>query len=136
MVDKIHIFNTYLLTGDKKTIIIPNSNISGSSLTNYSTQPKRRIDLVIGVSYNDDIDKVKANLKEIAEKDERIIKEDGITVALAELADNSVNFNYRFFVNSADYWDVRSDILEKVKKTFDEKGISFPYPQLDVHLDK
>ncbi len=134
VVDQIHIFNTYLLTGDKKTIIIPNSDISGSSLVNYSAQPKRRVDLVIWVSYDDDIDKVKATLNEIANSDERIIKEDGITVALADLWDSSVNFNFRFFVNSADYWAVRSDILEKVKKTFDEKGINFPYPTQEVYV--
>jgi len=134
VVDQIHIFNTYLLTWDKKTIIIPNSDISGSSLVNYSTQPKRRIDLVIWVSYDDDIDKVKQTLSEIANSDERILKEDWITVALADLGDSSVNFNFRFFVNSADYWTVRSDILEKVKKTFDKKGINFPYPTQEVYV--
>ena len=133
-VKEIHIFNTILLSGDKKTIIIPNSDISNSSMTNYSTQPKRRIDLQIWVSYSDDIDLTKATLKEIAEADKRVILSDGLTIAVAELWDNAVIFNYRVFVKASDYWAVRGDLLENVKKTFDKKGISFPFPQRDVHL--
>lgn len=133
-VKEIHIFNTILLSGDKKTIIIPNSDISNSSMINYSTQPKRRIDLQIWVSYSDDIDLTKATLKEIAEADKRIILEDGLTIAVAELWDSAVIFNYRVFVKASDYWAVRGDLLENVKKTFDNKGISFPFPQRDIHL--
>lgn len=136
VVKEIHIFNTILLSGDKKTIIIPNSQISNSSMINYSSQPKRRIDLQIWIGYSDDIDLTKETLKEIAKSEKRIVKKEWITIAIAELWDNAVIFNYRFFVKSADYWDVRWDILETVKKTFDKKSISFPFPQRDVHLYK
>jgi small conductance mechanosensitive channel len=135
-VKEIHIFNTILLSGDKKKIIIPNSDISNASMVNYSTEKKRRVDLVIGISYSDDIDLAKQTLKEIAEADTRVIAKDGFTIAVVELGDNAVLFNYRFFVKSADYWNVRGDILENVKKTFDKKGLNFPFPQRDVHMYK
>jgi len=133
-IKEIWIFNTTLLTPDKKRIIIPNSDIANGSMINYSAEPKRRVDLVIWVSYDDDIDLVKKTLSEIAEKEERILKNQDITIWLAELWDNSVNFNYRFFVKSKDYWPTKYDILETIKKTFDKKGISFPFPQRDVHI--
>lgn len=133
-VKEIHIFNTILLSGDRKTVIIPNSDISNSSMINYSSEEKRRVDLMIWVSYSDDIKKVKETLNEIAQADDRIIQKDGITVAVAELWDNAVLFKYRFFVKSSDYWGVRDHILETVKVTFDKKGISFPFPQRDVHI--
>lgn len=133
-IKEIWIFNTTLLTPDKKRIIIPNSDIANWSMINYSAEPKRRIDLVVWVSYDDDIDLVKKTLAKIAEKEERIIQNLDITIWLAELWDNSVNFNFRFFVKSSDYWSTKYDILETIKKTFDKKGISFPFPQRDVHL--
>lgn len=132
-IKEIWIFNTTLLTPDKKTIIIPNADISNWSLVNYSAEPKRRIDLQIGIWYNDDIDLTKKVLKEIADKEKRIIQSNGYTIAIAELWDNAVIFNYRFFVKSKDYWDVKWDILETIKKTFDKKWISFPFPQRDIH---
>lgn len=135
-VKEIHIFNTILLSGDRKKIIIPNSDISNASMVNYSTEKRRRVDLQIWVSYSDDIDTVKSTLKEIAEAEVRIIQKEGLTIAVAELWDNAVIFNYRFFVKSADYWGVRWDILETVKKTFDQKGLNFPFPQRDIHLYK
>lgn len=135
-VKEIHIFNTILLTGDKKKVIIPNSDISNASMINYSTEKKRRVDLVIGISYSDDIDLAKQTLKEIAEADSRVISKDGFTIAVADLWDNAVLLNYRFFVKNADYWTVRGDILEEVKKTFDKKGLNFPFPQRDVHMYK
>ena len=133
-VKEIHIFNTILLSWDKKTIIIPNSDISNASMVNYSTQPKRRIDLQVWVSYSDDIDLVKETLKEISESEERVLLDEWVTIGLAELWDNAVIFNFRVFVKASDYWPVRYDILENIKKTFDKKGISFPFPQRDVHL--
>lgn len=135
-VKEIHIFNTILLSGDRKTIIIPNSDISNASMINYSTQKRRRIDLQVWVSYSDDLDLVKSTLKEISEAEERVIQKEWVTIALAELWDNAVIFNFRVFVKAADYWGVRSDLLETIKKTFDAKGISFPFPQRDVHLYK
>ena len=135
-VKEIHIFNTILLSGDRKIIIIPNSDISNSSMINYSTEKKRRVDLQVWVSYSDDIDLVKSTLNDIAQADSRIIQKDGLTIVVSELWDNAVIFNYRFFVKSADYWSVRGDILENIKKTFDKKGLNFPFPQRDVHLYK
>jgi len=133
-IKKINIFNTLLTTPDKKRIIIPNSDISNGALTNYSTEPKRRVDFVIWVWYEDDIDKVKKTLLEIAEAEERIIIKDWITIWLSELADSSVNFVFRFYVKTSDYWPTKFDVLEKVKKTFDKKKISFPFPQRDIHM--
>jgi len=134
LIKEISIFNTTLLTPDKKRIIIPNADISNWSMTNYSAEPKRRIDLVIWVSYDDNIDLVKKVLLDIAKKDEAVLQEENITIWLNEFWNNSVNFNYRVFVKSPDYWATKYRILETVKKTFDKKGISFPFPQRDVHL--
>ena len=133
-VKEISIFNTTLITPDKKRIIIPNSDIANGSMINYSAEPKRRINFVIWVSYNDDIDKVKKTLLDIAKADKRILQNEDITIWLNELWDNSVNFNFFFFVKSGDYWNTKYDILETVKKTFDKNNISFPFPQRDVHL--
>ena len=133
-VKEISIFNTTLVTPDKKRTIIPNSDISNWSMINYSAEPKRRVDFVIWVSYNDNIDKVKKTLLEIAQSDERVLQNEDITIWLIELWDNAVNFNYRFFVKSENYWSVKYDILENIKKTFDKKKISFPFPQRDIHL--
>lgn len=134
-VDKIQIFNTILITLDKKTIIIPNSDIINKSITNFSSEPVRRVDLVIWVSYSDDIDLVKETLKEIALSEPRILENETINITMANLWDSSVDFNFRFFVNSSDYWPTRWDILEKIKKTFDEKGISFPFPHREVYIN-
>jgi len=135
-VSEIQIFNTYLLTADKRTIIIPNSEISGKTLTNYTTVWKRLVEFNIWVSYDSDIDLVKKTLEEIAKKDKRVITKEWINVFLAELADSSVNFKLRVVVKTPDYWPVYFDILEDIKKTFDKKWISFPFPQIDVHLKK
>ena len=134
-VESIGIFNTTIKTGDNRVIIVPNSNIIGGNIVNYSKEPIRRIDLVIGVGYDDDLKLVKQTLEEILQSDERILKDPPPSISLAELADSSVNFNVRPWVKSEDYWPVRSDLLEKIKVTFDERGITIPYPQLDVHVD-
>ncbi|QCT93799.1 mechanosensitive ion channel [Caminibacter mediatlanticus TB-2] len=136
VVESIGIFNTTIKTGDNRVIIVPNSNIIGGNIVNYSKEPIRRIDLVIGVGYEDDLKLVKHTLEEILKSDERILKDPAPSVALAELADSSVNFNVRPWVKSGDYWAVRSDLLEKIKVIFDEKGINIPYPQMDVHIDQ
>ncbi|MFK7780624.1 MAG: mechanosensitive ion channel [Candidatus Gracilibacteria bacterium] len=133
-VKQISIFNTTLLTTDRKRVIIPNSDISNGSMTNYSAEPKRRIDLIIGVSYDDDIDKVKKTLNDIAINNENIIHDDGITIGLIEFADNSVNFTFRFFVKKEDFLNTKFEVLEEIKKVFDKKKISFPFPQRDVHM--
>jgi len=136
VVDAIGIFNTTLKTGDNRIIIIPNSNIIGNNIVNYSREAIRRIDLVIGVGYEDDLKLVKQTLQEIVNSNEKILKDPAPAIALAELADSSVNFNVRPWVKNEDYWSVRSELLEKIKLTFDEKGINIPYPKMDVHLDQ
>ena len=135
VVDQIGIFNTTFKTGDNRIVIVPNSNIIGGNITNYSREAIRRIDLVIGVGYEDDLKLVKSTLEEILNNHPKVLKDPAPAVALAELADSSVNFNVRPWVKSEDYWTVRSELLETIKTTFDEKGINIPYPQLDVHVD-
>jgi len=135
VVDTIGIFNTTFKTGDNRVIIVPNSNIIGGNITNYSREAIRRIDLVIGVGYEDDLKLVKSTLEEILANHPKVLKDPAPAVALAELADSSVNFNVRPWVKSEDYWGVRSELLETIKTTFDEKGINIPYPQMDVHVD-
>jgi small conductance mechanosensitive channel len=135
VVEQIGIFNTTFKTGDNRIVIVPNSNIIGGNITNYSREAIRRIDLVIGVGYEDDLKLVKSTLEEILNNHPKVLKDPAPAVALAELADSSVNFNVRPWVKSEDYWAVRSELLETIKTTFDEKGINIPYPQLDVHVD-
>lgn len=133
-VQEIGIFSTTLKTGDNRIIIVPNAAIYSGTITNNSAQDTRRIDLVFGIGYDDDIRKAKEILQSILAEDERILKEPAPLVAVAELADSSVNFNVRPWVKASDYWSVRYDVTEKVKLAFDEAGISIPYPQMDVHL--
>ncbi len=134
VVQSIQIFSTVMKTGDNKTIIIPNGPVSNGSITNYSTEATRRVDMSFGIGYNDDIDSAKEALEEIIAADERILKDKARLIVVAELADSSVNFTVRVWVNSADYWGVFFAMQETVKKTFDAKNISIPYPQQDVHM--
>jgi len=136
VVEKIAIFSTIMRTGDNKEIIVPNGAIYGGTITNFSARPTRRVDMVFGIGYGDDIKKTKEVLARILAEDERILKDPAPVIAVSELADSSVNFIVRPWVNSADYWNVYWDTHEKVKLTFDEEGISIPFPQMDVHLDK
>lgn len=135
-VKEITIYNTIIRTIDHKTIIIPNSDISNGTMTNYSEEKNRRIDLVIWVSYKEDIDKVKETLLEIVKSEEKVLQDEEVIIWICELSENSVNFHFRFYVKNSDYWDVRYSVMEKVKKIFDKKWISFPFPQRDVHLYK
>ncbi len=135
-VKEISIFTTTLLTGDNKTVIITNSAVTDSNIINYSTQPIRRVDLVVGVSYDSNIQKVKDVLQNLAESDERILKDKPVTIGVNALADSSINLVFRPWVNSADYWPVTFDLNENIKKRFDEEGISIPYPTMDVNLTK
>lgn len=136
VVSEVGIFCTIMKTGDNKVIIIPNSNIMGGNITNYSMEPTRRIDMVIGVSYDADLRKAKEVLADIVAKEDRILKEPAVTIAVAELADSSVNFVLRPWVNSGDYWPTKFELLETIKIRFDEENIGIPFPQLDVHLQK
>ena len=133
-VKKIQIFSTVLKTADNKTIIIPNSPLATGSVVNYSTESTRRVDFTFGISYDDDIDKAKQILLELAESNSNIIQDPKPYVAVSELGDNSVSIILRVWTASSDYWSVFFYMQELVKKTFDKQGLSFPYPQNDVHL--
>lgn len=135
-VDRIELFSTYMKTPDNRVIIIPNSAIANGAIVNFSKEKTRRIDLVIGISYDADIKLAKNLMQEIVDADERILKDPACTIAVSELADSSVNFVLRPWVNAADYWAVRADVLEKIKYTFDEQGVGIPFPQMDVHVHK
>ena len=135
-VEEVAIFNTVLLTLDNRKIIVPNGDIIGGSITNYSAHDTRRIDLVIGIGYEDDLRKARQVLQRILSEDDRILAEPAPFIGVSELADSSVNFVVRPWVKTTDYWDVRCDLIERIKLTFDAEGISIPYPQTDVHLHK
>lgn len=134
IVDSIEIFSTMLKSPDNKKIIVPNSNILSGNIVNYSAFPIRRVDLVFGIGYDDDIDQAKQIIWEALNEDSRILQEPAPTVSLFELADSSVNFAVRPWVNGSDYWNVLCDTTETIKKRFDAVGISIPYPQQDVHV--
>lgn len=134
VVEGIQIFSTQMRTGDNKAVIVPNSNITVGNITNYSAKDQRRVDMVFGIGYDDDIKKVKEVLQEIVNADERILKDPEPVIAVSELADSSVNLVVRPWVNTDDYWAVKSDFIEAVKLRFDKEGISIPYPQQEVHM--
>jgi small conductance mechanosensitive channel len=136
VVEEIGIFTTTMRTGDNKEVIVPNGALFGGIITNYSKRATRRVDMVFGIGYGDDIRKAKDIMTGIIEADERILKDPAPLIAVGELADSSVNFNVRPWVNSADYWGVYFDLNEKIKLAFDENGISIPFPQMDVHIEK
>ena len=135
-VEAIHIFTTQLLTPDNKTVIVPNASLTAGNITNYSAKGTRRVDLVIGIGYGDDIDHAKKVISDVLAKEERILKDPAPTIMLIELADSSVNFAVRPWVLAADYWGVHSSLTENIKKSFDAEGISIPFPQRDVHIYK
>lgn len=134
VVHSIQIFNTILKTPDNKRIIIPNGQVSGGSITNFSAEDQRRVDMTFGIGYQDDIVKAKEVLNNLINKDKRILKEPNPLVVVSALGDSSVNFTVRVWANSGDYWGIFFDMQEKVKLTFDKEGISIPFPQRDVHL--
>jgi small conductance mechanosensitive channel len=136
VVDEIQVFSTVLNTPDNCRVVVPNSKIMGDIITNYSALETRRIDLVFGIGYGDDLRKAKAVLQQIAQGDERVLKDPAPLIVVGELADSSVNLIMRVWVKSGDYWGFKFDATEKVKLTFDDQGISIPFPQRDVHLIK
>ena len=136
VVDNISIFTTTMTTPDNKEVIVPNGAILGNNITNYSARPTRRVDMVFGISYDDDIRKAKQLLEEIIAADERVLADPPPVIALGELADSSVNFLVRPWAKTEDYWRLLWDTTEAVKLKFDEAGITIPYPQMDVHFDK
>ena len=135
-VNAIQIFNTILKTPDNKTVIIPNGGLSTSSMVNYSTEKTRRVDWTFGIAYGDDIDKAREVLIELLTSNENVLKDPAPFVELGELADSSVNFTVRAWVNAPEYWAVHFYMLEKVYRRFAEEGLNIPFPQMDVHLDK
>lgn len=132
----VQILTTVLTTGDNKQIVVPNAQIMASIITNYSANDTRRVDMIIGVSYDDNLDKVRDTLRELVNADSRIMQDPECLIAVAELADSSVNFFVRPWVKSSDYAAVKFDLTETIKKRFDQDGISFPFPQQDVHVYK
>lgn len=136
-VREIQIFHTVLTTTDNKVIYIPNGSLSSSAVINYSYQQVRRIDWTFGVEYGTDYAKVKGVLEEILAKDERILQEPAVPfIAMSQLADSSVNYVVRVWVNSPDYWNVYYDITRIVYERFNAEGIGFPFPQLTIHQAK
>ncbi len=135
-VDQVQILTTILKTGDNKQVIVPNSQIMDSIITNYSAHDTRRVDMIVGVGYGDDLDKVRKTLAEIIAADDRILQDPAPKIAVAELAESSVNFVVRPWCATADYSAVKWDLTETIKKRFDQEGISFPFPQRDVHIYK
>jgi len=133
-VNEISIFSSILTTGDNQKMIVPNGSIVAGTIINVNANPVRRVDLSVGIGYDDDIKKAKDVLTNILESNDKIIQEKGLTVAVSELADSSVNFVVRAWVNTPDYWTVKFALTEEVKTRFDKEGISIPYPQQDVHL--
>jgi small conductance mechanosensitive channel len=134
VVEEVHLFNTVLKTGDNIQIYLPNGNVTGSKISNYSIKEERRIDLVIGCGYDDDLKKVKQTIHDIIVAHDLVLQEPEPLVAVSELGDNSVNFVVRPWVKTADYWVVKFDLLENIKNAFDKEGFSIPYPQQDVHM--
>lgn len=133
-VEKIQIFTTQLKTPDNKTIIIPNAKLSGDNIVNFSAKGTRRVDLVFGISYGDDIDKARKIITDVIENDTRVLKDPPPKIGVIELGDSSVNFAVRPWVKVPDYWDLWFHVTETIKKHFDAEGISIPFPQRDVHV--
>jgi small conductance mechanosensitive channel len=132
-VSEVGIFNSVFITPDNQKIIIPNGAITSGSIININAHDTRRVDLIVGIGYNDDIKKTKDVLNDIITSNEKILLDKGITVAVSELADSSVNFVVRAWVKTPDYWDVKFGLTETIKLRFDAEGISIPFPQQDVH---
>ena len=130
----IGLFHTTMHTPDNKKVIIPNANITSNTITNVTANDTRRVDLIAGISYEDDIPKAKEILAGILDGDDRVLSDPAPQIAVSELADSSVNFVVRPWVKTDEYWTVYFDMTEKIKVRFDEEGISIPYPQQDVHL--
>ncbi len=135
-IEEISVFNTIMTTGDNQKKFIPNGAISNATIININANPTRRVDLVIGIGYDDDIRKAKQTLEKIIDEDTRILKEPAATVAVSTLGESSVDLVVRPWVKTEDYWSVYFSLIENIKLTFDEEKISFPYPQRDIHVHK
>jgi small conductance mechanosensitive channel len=134
VVEEIQVFTTTLKTGDNKIIIVPNAKLAGDNIINYSTQETRRVDMTVGVAYDADLSHVKKVLNDIISQDKRILAEPASQVAVAELADSSVNYVVRVWTKTADYWAVKFEMTETIKNRFDAEGIGIPFPQREIHI--
>jgi len=135
-VESISIFYTYLKTPDNKVVLLPNGTISNTKLTNFTREKTRRVDMTIGISYGDDVKLARKLILQILESDERVLKEPLPLIALASLGDNSVDLTIRYWAKLEDYWPLFFQMQEKIYEIFPEAGINFPFPQLDVHMQK
>jgi len=136
VIEKVGIFSTTMHTGDNKQVIIPNGTIYSSNIINYSARGTRRIDMIFGIGYADDIRKARDVIAAVIKEDARVLPEPEPLIAIGELGASSVNFFVRPWVNTEDYWDVKFSLTEKIKLAFDANGISIPFPQMDVHITK
>ncbi len=134
VVEAIQIFTTQLKTADNKTVIVPNAKLTDDNIVNWTVKGTRRVDMVFGIGYEDDIDKARSLMADIIAQDDRILKTPEPQISVSELADSSVNFVVRPWAKVEDYWGVHFDLTEKIKKAFDANGISIPFPQRDVHV--
>lgn len=133
-VEKMALMHTYLKAPDSRIIMIPNASLVGSNLTNYSTEPNRRMDIRVGVSYDEDVRDVKKVLLDLVAQDERALKDPAPRLIIVDFGDNSVNLSLRVWATQDDFWYLQWDLMEEVKATFDAKGIAIPFPQRDVHV--
>lgn len=136
IIEHISIFNTIMKTGDNREVIVPNGQIYADTITNYSAKDTRRIDMTFGIGYGDDLLKAKQLLTDIVTNHPKVMADPAPIIRVSELADSSVNFDVRPWVDADDYWPVRSELIEQVKLSFDENGVSIPFPQMDVHVNK
>jgi small conductance mechanosensitive channel len=136
IIEHISIFNTIMKTGDNREVIVPNGQIYADTITNYSAKDTRRIDMVFGIGYGDDLLKAKQLLSDIVINHPKVLADPAPVIRVSELADSSVNFDVRPWVGADDYWPVRSELIEQVKLSFDDNGISIPFPQMDLHVNK
>lgn len=136
VVERVDIFQTIFKTGDNKKIIVPNSQITGGAIINYSAETRRRIDLVIGISYDSDLRQAKQILEDILAADSRILQDPAPVVAVSALADSAVQLIVRPWVDAENYWPVYWNTLEKIKLAFDEQGIEIPFPQMSLHMKR
>ena len=135
-VKDITIIYTILHTVDNKVVTIPNGTLTNSNVINYSTLPSRRVDIKFSAGYHDDIEKVKSVLMGVAEAHEKVLKDPAPFVRLTAQGSSSLDYTFRVWCAGPDYWDVYFDMMERVKMAFDENGISIPFQQVDVHMDK
>jgi small conductance mechanosensitive channel len=134
-VETINIFNTELVTPDNQKIFVPNSSIMGSEIVNVTANDTRRLDLMVGISYQDDIERAKSVIKGVLDAEPRLLEEPEPVIAVSELGESSVNLVIRPWVKTSEYWPVRFDLIEKIKTTLDQEGITIPFPQMDVHMN-